>query len=147
VREKPNLSKMSGLEVLGAVSAAIQLADAGLAIVKFLSILCSTLHDAPEYFKKQSIQIQHLIEVARLIQQNPSLQTTLISSLLMNCNEKAKELEGILGKATAKLNAGKVERYWKTLGGVMKGSRISELCKSLEEEKSALILCIASINS
>ena len=138
---------MSGLEALGVVSSALQLADAGLAIVKYLSVLYSTLHDAPDYFKRRSIQIQHLIEVARLIQQNPSLQTTLISSLLMNCIEKAKELEAILEKATAKLNAGKVEKYWRALGGVMKESKISELCKSLEEEKSALILCIASIDS
>ncbi|CZR65429.1 uncharacterized protein PAC_15329 [Phialocephala subalpina] len=138
---------MSGFEVLGAVTGAIQLADAGLAIIKAFSVLYSTLHDAPESFKRFSTQIQHLIDVARLIRQNPSLQTALISSLLMNCVEKARELEAILEKATAKLNAGKIEKYWRTLGGVMKAKRISELCASLEGEKSALSLCIASINS
>jgi hypothetical protein len=75
------------------------------------------------------------------------LQTTLISSLLMNCIEKTNELRGILEKATAKLDAGRLERYWKSLGGVINESKISELCRSLEEEKSALVLCIASIDS
>ena len=124
-----------------------RLVDAGLGIIKFLTILCSKIHDAPDSIKRRTIQIQHLVEVAQLIQQNPSLQTTLIGSLLMNCIEKAKELQDVLAKVTAKLNAGKIEKYWKALGVVMKESKISELCKSLDEEKSALVLCIASIDS
>jgi hypothetical protein len=112
--------RMSGLEVLGAVSGAIQLVDAGLGIIKFLEILCSTLHDVPASIKRRAIQVQHLVEVARLIRQNPSLQTTLIGSLLMNCVEKATELQDILAKVTANLNAGKIEKYWKALGGVMR---------------------------
>jgi hypothetical protein len=138
---------MSGLEVLGAVSGAVQLVEAGLGIIKLLHILCSTLHDAPTSMKRRTVQVEHLIQVARVIEQNPSLQTTLIKSLLLNCVGKSKELECILAHLTASLDAGKVEKYWKALGGVMKEKRISDLCKSLEEEKSAIVLCIASINS
>jgi hypothetical protein len=101
---------MSGLEALGALSGAVQLADAGFAIVKLLSILCSKLHDAPASIAKRAAQIQHLITIAQLIQQNPTLQTTLISSLLTNCLDKANELREIVAKATAKLDAGKIER-------------------------------------
>jgi N-terminal domain on NACHT_NTPase and P-loop NTPases len=138
---------MSGLELLGALSGAAQLVDAGLEIIKLISTLCSKLLDAPASIKKRTIEIQHLIEIARLIQQSPSLQTTLISSLLMSCIEKANELRGILASVSARINAGKVEKYWKALGGVMKEKRILEICESLEQEKSALILCIASIDS
>lgn len=59
---------MSGLEVLGAISGAVQLVDAGLGIVKLLHILCSTLHDAPTSTKRRTIQIEHLIQVARVIE-------------------------------------------------------------------------------
>lgn len=138
---------MSGLEVLGAVAGAIQLVDASLGIIKLLTTICSTLHDAPESINRRAIQLELLVEIARLIQKNPSLQTPLISSLLMNCIDKANELQHILAKFTAKLNSGKIERYWKALGGVIKENKISELCKGLEEEKSALVLCICSIDS
>ena len=138
---------MSGLEVLGALSGAVQLAEAAFEIVKLLSILCSKLHDAPASIAKRAAQIQHLIAIAQLIQQNPTLQTTIINSLLTNCLDKANELREIIAKATASLDAGKIERYWKAFSAAIKESRISELCQSIEEEKSALILCIASVDS
>ena len=76
---------MSGLEVLGALSGAVQLAEVAFEIVKLLSILCSKLHDAPASIAKRAAQIQHLVAITQLIQQNPTLQTTIINSLLTNC--------------------------------------------------------------
>lgn len=144
--EQPE-ENMSGLEVLGAISGALQLVDAGLRTVKLLHRLCSTLHDTPTSIKRRATQIEHLIQVARVIEQNPSLQTTLINSLLVDCVAKAKHLQSILDHLTASLSSGKIERYWKAIGGVLKEKKISELCNSLGENKSAIVLCIASIDS
>jgi uncharacterized protein YutE (UPF0331/DUF86 family) len=66
---------------------------------------------------------------------------------LLDCVEKAKELQNVLAHVTASLNSGKIEKYRKAIGGVLKEKKISELCKSLEEDKSAIVLCIANINS
>lgn len=138
---------MSGLEALGALSGAAQLVDIGFQIIEFLSNLCVKLHAAPASMRKRLIQVQHLTEIAGLIQENSSLQTTLIGSLLANCKDKANELRKILLNATAKLEAGKAEKYLKALEGVIKEKRVLELFQALEQEKSALILCIASIDS
>lgn len=58
---------MSGIEILGAVAAAIQLTETGLKIVKLISSLPSHIEGAPSRIKRRKAQIQHLVEIARII--------------------------------------------------------------------------------
>ncbi|CZR57987.1 uncharacterized protein PAC_07877 [Phialocephala subalpina] len=137
---------MSGLEVVGALSGAAQLADAGVQIIKLISNFYSQIRKAPESLQKRSGQIELLIDIAHLIQETPPLQTNLISSLLHNCIQDAHELRDILEKLTAAATANKLEKYWKALGGVHNEKCILTICDKLEQEKNALTLCISSID-
>ena len=138
---------MSGLDVLGAVAAAAQLAATGLEIVKLISSLNSHVKDAPSWIKGRKTQIQHLVDIAGAIQNSPVLQTDLIQSLLESCNREARDLENVLTELDISPTAGILVRYWKAVGGMKKERRIAALCDRIEEEKSALTLCIVSISS
>jgi hypothetical protein len=134
---------MSGLEVLGALASAVQLADACLKVAAFIS----DLRDAPKTIRTRIAQIERLTEIATLIQHNSSLQTPLVDSVLGTCLEDANNLLGILKKLDTDTSVGKVVKYWKTLGGVTKEKRILGIFERLEERKSSLLLCVGSINS
>ena len=138
---------MSGLEIFGALASAIQLADACLQITAFISNLYSKVREAPETIRTRIAQIEQLIEIAKLVEHNTALQTPLIGSVLKRCLEDAGSLLEILKKLDSDASAGRAVKYWKALGGVTKEKRILAICERLEERKSSLALCIASINS
>ena len=138
---------MSGLEVLGAVAAAIQLAEIGLRVVKLISTLPSRIKDVPSWVQRRQVQVKHLVEIALSIQSSPALQTDLIQSLLERCSREVENLATILAELVIDPGASTLARYWKAAGGVRKEKHIAAICDKLEEEKSAITLCIVSINS
>jgi hypothetical protein len=138
---------MSGLEVLGAVASAVQLADTCMKVATCATDLFSRIRDAPETIQKRIMAIEQLVEIARLIEHNPSLQTPLIASILTGARADADQLFEILTKIDAQPTAGKVVKYWKALEGVIKEKKILAICDRLQEIKASLTLNIASINS
>ena len=138
---------MSGLEVLGVVASAAQLADTCLKIATCAVDLFNRIRDAPETVQKRLEEVKQLTEIARLIERNPSLQTPLIASVLTRARADADQLFKILIKIDVQPAAGKVVKYWKGLEGVTKEKRILAICDRLQENKASLTLSIASINS
>jgi hypothetical protein len=138
---------MAGVEVLGALAIAAQLAQQGLQIVSFISDLCSKVRDAPDSIRKQSLQVEQLIDIARLVKHNPSLQTDLVASILRNCVNEAEKLREILAQVSTAAGDGTVRKFWKALDGLAEEKRILELFANLEREKSSLTLCIETISS
>lgn len=132
---------MAGVEVLGALAAASQLTKQSLKIAIIISDLYLKVRDAPESIRKQSVQVEQLIDIAKLIKHNPPLQTALVESILRNCVGEAEKLQEILGKISTAAGDGRVKKLWKALDGVAKEKRI------LEQEKSSLALCIGTIDS
>ena len=138
---------MAGVEVLGVLAAASQLTEQSLKIANIISDLYSKVRDAPESIRKQSVQVGQLIEIARQIKQNPSLQTALVESILRNCVGEAEKLQEILERISIAAEDGRVRKLWKALDGVGKEKRILALFAKLEQEKSSLVLCIETIDS
>ena len=138
---------MAGVEVLGALAAASQLTEQGLKIAIFISDLYSKVRDAPESIRKQSVQVEQLINIARLIEHNPSLQIDSVGSILRNCTGEAEKLKEILENISTAAGDGKARKLWKALDGVAKEKRILALFASLEREKSSLALCIETIDA
>jgi hypothetical protein len=141
------MSGLDALVVLGAVTSSVQLADAGLGIIKAISDLYSKVHDTPKSILKRTVQVQHLINITNLIRLNPPLQCVLIDSLLTNCRKEAEELLSLLVRLTPRPTAGRIEKCWKAVGGLAKEEKILKICERLEVEKVALTLCITNINS
>ena len=138
---------MAGVEVLGALAAASQLTEQSLKIAIIISDLYLKVRDAPESIRKQSVQVEQLIDIAKLIKHNPPLQTALVKSILRNCVGEAEKLREILGKISTAAGDGRVKKLWKALDGVAKEKRILALFAKLEQEKSSLALCIGTIDS
>jgi hypothetical protein len=138
---------MAGVEVLGALAAASQLAEKGVKITIFISDIYAKIRDAPESIRKQSVQVEQLIEVTRLVKDNPPLQTDLVGSILRNCVSEAEKLLGILEEITTAARDGRARKFWKALDGVAREKRILALLVNLEREKSSLALCIEAIDS
>src|SRR2546429_665975 len=135
------------LATLGAVAAASQLAQQCVKIGKFISGLYTKVRDAPESIRKQTVQVEQLIDIARLVQHNPSLQTDLVGSILGNCFREAGQLEEELMKISGSAGDGKAKGIWKALVGLTKKEKILAHFARLEQEKSALALCIETIDS
>ena len=138
---------MSGLEILGAVAGAVQLADVCAQVITFISDLYSKVRGAPETIRARIAQIEQLIKIAKLIENNAALQTPLVHSIIAKCLEDTGSLLKILKKLDTDGSATRAVRYWKALGGVTKEKQILAICERLEERKSSLALCVASINS
>ena len=131
------------MEALGAPAAAFQLAQTGAQIVEILS----KIHNAPTWVKDRQTQVQGLINMAKLISNNQSLRTALLQSLLNGCLKDATRLNNLLIGLSAKEEDGKIVRYWKSIVTVSKENKILGIFARLEEDKSALALCIANTNS
>lgn len=138
---------MSGLEILGAVAGAVQLADTCLKITTFAADLFCRIRDAPKTIQKRLEEVKQLIEIARLIEHNSSLQTPEVASVLAGARANADLLFEILKKLDSQPTAGKVAKYWKAIEGVTKEKKILAICDCLRENKILLTLLIANINS
>lgn len=148
--EQAELSNMSGVEVLsflGTLAAASQLVEQSIKVVNFISDLYTKVHDAPESIKEQIVQIEQLVGIATLIRQIPSLQTDYsVASSLHRCQNEAKELIDIFLKLSVVPGDGKAKKLRKTLDWISKEKKILGHLRKLEQEKSSLVLCIATID-
>jgi|SRR5579862_3561513 len=135
------------LIVLGAVAASSQLAEQCLGIIKLIAGLYLRFRNAPESIRKQTVQVEQLIAISRLVQHNPSLQTDLVASVLGNCFAVAGQLGEELRKLSVSAGDGKVEGIWTVIVGLTKEEKILALFERLDQEKSMLALCIEAIDS
>lgn len=132
-------------EIVGTVASAVTLASVVLEVITFLRVLPAKILNAPETIRQQALSVEQLVSIAHLIDQNSRFQTPLLKSILGNCRHDAEALRAILAKLVTQSS---LKKYWKSLPGVTtKESQIHGLLKKLEEGKTSLILCIASIDS
>ena len=138
--------KMSGIEVVGVLAAASQLAEQALKVTGAIYDLYKRVRDAPESIRQQSIQLEQLIDIAKLIERSPSLHMDQVSSILSSCSNEANDLLDILRKVTPARENYKPDRIWKALAAVSKEKRINACFAKLEQGKSTLALCIETID-
>ena len=137
----------SGLEALGTVAAASQLAEQGLKVISMISELYIKIRDAPESMRKDAVQLQQLVDIAELIKQSNSLQTAVVDFVLRVCVAEATEVKRILDKACIAVGEGYVKKLWRAVIGLTKEKAILAHFARLEQGKSTLMLCIATIDS
>jgi hypothetical protein len=141
---------MDPLTVLGAAAAASQFIAYGIKLTKSISqfySFYSKVYNAPGSICKKTIQVEQLIDLARLIIQNPSLQKESVASILRTCLTGAEEIQRILEKVSVTDKDGKIKRILKALAATVKEKDIIALFNNLEREKSSLALCIQGIDS
>lgn len=116
-------------------------------LTKALYQLYAKTRDAPELVQKQITQIEQLIDLSRLIIQNPSLQKDSVASVLSTCLKSAYEFQEVLRRISATEDDGRFEKARKAFSAVMKEKDIAQSFDDLERGKSSLILCIQAIDS
>lgn len=137
---------MTGVEVLGALAAASQLLQQGTKLAGAIFDLYKKIRDGPESIRQQSVQVEQLIDIAKLIQTNPTLQTEVVSSILSSCINEANDLLAILSKLVPKEETYRPEKIWKAVVAVSKEKRILAHLAKLEQGKSSLALCIETVD-
>jgi len=136
---------MAGVEAFGAVASAVQLASTCIQITESLIAFYSRLADAPKSIARQKEHIAQLMEIARLIQRSPALQTTLITFILASINKEAQNLRDIVAKATSAQGA--LSRSLKLVGYTFRERQIQSIWTRLEGDKTILLLGLSCIDS
>ena len=135
---------MSGIEIIGLVASASQLALYSIKITTCLAEICKRVQDAPVRIRQHSDQIRQLQSTVQLVQQNHLLQTAHVYAHINATLEQAKTLSAILEQLTKDYSRGSIRKYWKILKATRE-KEILDIFDRLEKEKSALILCISVI--
>jgi hypothetical protein len=103
--------------------------------------------EAPDTIRKQTAQVEQLINLARLIIQTPSLQKDSIASVLGTCLRTAEQCLASLKKEFMTDKDGKLKKAQKLFSALLKEKEIGRVFDDLEKEKTSLILCITAIDS
>lgn len=132
---------MSGVETLGVIASATQLAAYSIKIVLHFDQIYTKVRETSSRMRGHLNEINQLIEITTLIEQHKSLRTPIIHSQLQKTLLEAESLYSILKEVTTKYSDHPIWRCWVFLRGSVEEKIFSSLTK-LEREKSTLTLCI-----
>ncbi|MCJ1250233.1 hypothetical protein MMC30_007459 [Trapelia coarctata] len=141
---------MSGVEVLGALASAAQVAFYVIQTNSLIIEQFKRLRNATTKFQQHADTATQLISIARVILSNQWLQTENMAALLEVILGRAEEVHNLLPKVYKNETAarsGIVATYWKAFRSLRKEERILAIFAGLEEQKSALALCILEIQT
>lgn len=138
---------MSGVEVIGLLAGASQLALYALNISTSISEIYCRVQSAPKRIREHIVQIKQLTATARLIEKHESLQTENIYAHITSTLDQAKLLSDTLDYVKREYGSGTyLERYWKRLRGAGEKKILTNF-ERLEKEKSALLLSISLVHT
>lgn len=110
--------------MLGAVAAATQLVEQGISITKFFYSLYTAINETPAAIQKQVIQVEQIIDLSRLIIQNPSLQRDSVASILRTCLRDAVRFQEMLKKVLVGEKDGHLKKLQKAFFGRDEGEGV-----------------------
>jgi hypothetical protein len=139
---------MSGLEALGVAASALQVVAYGISIASSIAAIYERVRNAPQQYHEYSCQISLLINTARSIEQNPSLQQIAdVNYHLTATLIEAKALKSILDRAAVGFAKNSVkQKYWSVLKGSQQ-RKIFQHFENLQQKKTALLLCISTAHT
>jgi predicted nuclease with TOPRIM domain len=135
------------MEVVSGVASAFAIAEYSLKIITFVSSLCSKLHEAPENLRMLEARLKDLNSIMKVIEKNASLNTQEMNSMLERCYRDAEKLDNLLASITTTPDDGKIQRYWKPLGSVIKENEVIDLCAKLYNHIILFSAYITSVDS
>jgi len=136
---------MSGVEILGIIASAGQVALYGLQFIAFLSKIPEKIKDSPGEIEQHLGDIQQLLGITEDIQQTTYPQNPIVLTNLDYIHCQAKHLATVLDNILRKHSKTSIKAYWQILRG-REEKQISAIFDNLEKAKSALTLYIVSSN-
>lgn len=137
---------MSGIETLGVLASATQLAAYSIKIVLHLDEIYSALQNTSSRTKGQLKQVKELIQTTTLIERHESLWSPAVHRQLQATLSEARTLHDLLQELANKYTRSPVWKYWSILNGVAEKEILISLDR-LEREKSTLRLCIGAVHT
>lgn len=138
---------MSGVEVIGVIASAVQLADVSVRLVSGISRLCRQFRDHPRNLSKRVHNLEQLIQITKIIQTTKLTDIDIFRTTLENSIADAEALLALIESLSPQERDGKTRRGWKAVCGVAKETQILDALRQLEEQKGALLICIGVANS
>jgi hypothetical protein len=133
----------SGLEVLGALAAASQIAEQVLRIVK----LVQSIRDAPEEVLQHIASLQQLASVVESIKANPSYQSRQVAEILSLINTKTSAISDTLDKLQTDPSNSKASVFKKAVNSTWNSDNVANKLDQIERDKTTLALCLAQIDA
>lgn len=138
---------MSGLEVIGAIASATQLAEQGIKIISSLARICEKLRGAQEDIAEKICQVDHLVRLTEAVKHNESLQTEEIAAVLRPCVKKVTRLEDLLKTVEVGADDGRLQCWTKKITWIRKGKTVLKIFQEIEYYKTSLLLLIESLHA
>jgi hypothetical protein len=115
---------MSGVEVIGAIASAAQLADVGVRLVSAISRLCRQFWDHPQSLSKRVYNLEQLIQITEIIRTTKLADIEIFRITLENSIADAGALLTLIESLSERERDGKIRRGWKAVCGVAKETQI-----------------------
>jgi hypothetical protein len=134
---------MGGLEVLGAVAAASQIAEQVLGILK----LIQSVRDAPEDIISHLSSLQGPAKVAQSVRTTSSYQYPQVAGILDLINNKVEVVSRTLNGLAVTSSDNKPSILEKALIAAWKDGSIINKLDQIERDKMILALCLSRIDA
>lgn len=125
----------SGLEILGALAASIELVKVCAEITAFLKDVAQRTDD--QAVSACRAQIASLCDLANKVEQDESLQTEGVEKILLRCQATAESIQKALPKRLS-ADDGSLSRVWNAAKGRFREKKITNLFDKLEQDKGSL---------
>lgn len=138
---------MSGLEIVGAVASAAQLADLCLKALKSISSLYRNVKNIPTDVDNSITRINQLSEIAQLVSSTPSLHSPVITAAVHEALTDVEKLLELLEGTSHPKGSNPVKQQWHNISHILHEPVVQKLLGRLESTKVTLSLCIDAVNS
>jgi hypothetical protein len=138
---------MSGLEIVGAVASAAQLADLCLKVLKSISCLYRNIQNIPTDVSNSITRINQLGEIAQLVSSTPSLHSPVITATVHEALDDVEKLLDFLDRTSHRKGDNLITQQLQNISHILHEPAVQRLLGKLESTKVTLSLCIDAVNS
>ncbi|KAL3425405.1 hypothetical protein PVAG01_02196 [Phlyctema vagabunda] len=138
---------MSGVEVLGALAATVQIVSYAPVIIQTISQIYGAFKNAPVEIQQGCRHLEDLLDTVETIKLNESLQTSSTKAHLETLKQRIVALLAILTGIVSRLDRPPLKRIFTICSRPRYEVRIAKALGQIEGDKSALVLNILNINA
>jgi hypothetical protein len=145
-RRPPRL-KMETVAILGVAAASLQFAEQGINIARVVFSTLSAVKDATLTTRHHLESVDQLICVLQAILQHQVFQTASVETILRSTLRDITRLQNLLLKQNLTENLPKWRKWSRSMISVLQSDDIDRSFARLERQKSALAICMQTIDS
>lgn len=138
---------MSGLEIVGALASASQLAGLCSRVLKSFSDLYHDIKTLPDDIQDCLAQVDQLVKVAELVSNTPALHSPVVAETIREALADTERLLNIVERVPQSRKSHFLKQQWHNIQQVVQEPRVRKLLDKLGGSKATLSLCIDALNN